>query len=584
MRTDLSPEFKKWLLQLSNKGYKNWCSEIKIDDTFSKIKERYQESFGEEDVFVVDLNNIDNEIKKLQDNLKINSGSFNDYSKELGNGMPKAILNKHFVNFIQWYGKSIIFKDISELTSLTNNALGEKWCGEFQQKRKELAGKSRSAARDVLFKDYSNSDRDWVINEGGGIEVQYHLAVKDDNTIKYGIGFNTQYVPFANDMTMIEYVEPYMKAFLNTKSICDISMYGCDYLYGSEDTLRSPQKEQYTLYGKSVALNTEGDGYVVSKLDFEMMISNLKTWLFVYETIFEERNRVINDRETKIETKMMTNYTELLFAAKNIIFTGAPGTGKTFLAHQIADKITNNKSFVQFHPSYDYTDFIEGLRPIDRNGVIGFQRQNGTFKSFCERAIAEPEQKFVFIIDEINRGEISKIFGELFFSVDPGYRGTKGVVQTQYQNLINENDTFYNGFYIPENVYIIGTMNDIDRSVECMDFAMRRRFTWIEVTADSRVEMFGSTDWADEAIKRMQSMNKVIEDVAGLNQSYHVGPAYFLKLETYSGTDKWDKLWCYHLEPLINEYLRGMPDAKTDLEKIKNAYDLKTTNNTNDGQ
>ena len=94
------------------------------------------------------------------------------------------------------------------------------------------------------------------------------------------------------------------------------------------------------------------------------------------------------------------------------------------------------------------------------------------------------EKKFVFIIDEINRGEISKIFGELFFSIDPGYRGVKGKVQTQYQNLITEDDPFKDGFFIPENVYIIGTMNDIDRSVECMDFAMRRRFTFKEITAE----------------------------------------------------------------------------------------------------
>ena len=87
-------------------------------------------------------------------------------------------------------------------------------------------------------------------------------------------------------------------------------------------------------------------------------------------------------------------------------------------------------------------------------------------------------KKFIFVIDEINRGEISKIFGELFFSIDPGYRGEKGRIKTQYQNLVDDKDVFAKGFYIPENVYIIGTMNDIDRSVESMDFAMRRRFAF----------------------------------------------------------------------------------------------------------
>ena len=98
----------------------------------------------------------------------------------------------------------------------------------------------------------------------------------------------------------------------------------------------------------------------------------------------------------------------------------------------------------------------------------------------------EDNRTFIFIIDEINRGEISKIFGELFFSIDPGYRGEKGRVQTQYQNMIEDGDVFKKGFFVPDNVYIIGTMNDIDRSVESMDFAMRRRFAWAEVTAEER--------------------------------------------------------------------------------------------------
>jgi 5-methylcytosine-specific restriction protein B len=140
----------------------------------------------------------------------------------------------------------------------------------------------------------------------------------------------------------------------------------------------------------------------------------------------------------------MNDYIEskikLLIENKNLILTGAPGTGKTFLARKIAEKMTENVSnsgdhigFVQFHPSYDYTDFVEGLRPFGM-GQIGFERQDGIFKAFCKKALEntkEPKEPYVFIIDEINRGEISKIFGELFFSIEAGYRGEKGRVQTQ---------------------------------------------------------------------------------------------------------------------------------------------------------
>ena len=125
------------------------------------------------------------------------------------------------------------------------------------------------------------------------------------------------------------------------------------------------------------------------------------------------------------------------------------------------------------------------------------------------------KNKYIFIIDEINRGEISKIFGELFFSIDPGYRGERGLVKTQYQNLItDESDPFYEGFYVPENVYLIGTMNDIDRSVESMDFAMRRRFAWIEVKADENTEMLDEklSDMKDEIVSIMKRLNAAIWD------------------------------------------------------------------------
>ena len=254
----------------------------------------------------------------------------------------------------------------------------------------------------------------------------------------------------------------------------------------------------------------------------------------------------------------------------------------------------NDYGFVQFHPSYDYTDFVEGLRPIkDSSGNIGFERKDGVFKEFCKEALKNRSSKFVFIIDEINRGEISKIFGELFFAIDRGYRGEKGRVKTQYNNLINndesnEDDEFEDGFFVPENVYIIGTMNDIDRSVESMDFAMRRRFAWKEVKAidtqyildtmfndNKEIEEKDKQLFIDEAKKRMDKLNDTIEKIEGFNSSYHIGASYFLKLKNYyksSSDDKdeaFDMLWENHLKGLLFEYLRGMPDAESKLDELK---------------
>lgn len=380
----------------------------------------------------------------------------------------------------------------------------------------------------------------------------------------------------------------------------------------------------------------------------------------------------INEMET------LSNIQDLLFANKNLILTGAPGTGKTYLAYQVVSEIilTNfesylsscqvetkgvigaltedtkrqyllalkqipnninitlielitkssselqtikeryssngdlknfdsngNKSavigkliefnplqffsFVQFHPSYDYTDFVEGLRPkkeIDSN-EIGFELKNGIFKQFCIIAKSNPDYDFIFIIDEINRGEISKIFGELFFSMDPGYRGEKGKVKTQFANMQTK-DTFFTNidddyFYIPKRVYIIGTMNDIDRSVESFDFAMRRRFVWKEIKPEDTQNMLDTMEYADkrkinaEIIKtRMNNLNIIISKTEELGPHYNIGAAYFLKLANYNGDI--DKLWELHLEPLLREYLRGLPDVKDKLEKMKNAYKTET--------
>ena len=380
------------------------------------------------------------------------------------------------------------------------------------------------------------------------------------------------------------------------------------------------------------------------------------------------------------EIKMPENidkYTDCLLSSKNIILRGAPGTGKTYLARQIANKLTEGNEeqigFLQFHPSYDYTDFVEGLRPILGNdGQINFGLQDGIFKKFCQKAkeaqkiggqdnfeetwtkltdainekqgqylfprssvpaslnsqgnvkfdspvatkekvyllykgeetklkyetyqkivldhmkesyglcdyvspMIDTDKNFVFIIDEINRGEISKIFGELFFSIDPGYRGKDGEVSTQYANL-HEN---HEKFYIPENVYIIGTMNDIDRSVDTFDFAMRRRFRFVEITAESQLGMLDKLlgDGAEEAKIRLRNLNAAIEKVEELNSHYHVGPSYFLKLQEVDFDYK--LLWSDYIKPLLEDYLRGSYDEVETLETLKKAFDKTSNEQTN---
>ena len=288
------------------------------------------------------------------------------------------------------------------------------------------------------------------------------------------------------------------------------------------------------------------------------------------------------ESETMLRNDFLFNYSAILRKSKNLILRGAPGTGKTYLAKEIAMELTGGNEdqigFVQFHPSYDYTDFVEGLRPVSNgDGTIEFKLVDGIFKKFCQKARdvkkTGGKDKFVFIIDEINRGEISKIFGELFFSIDPGYRGENGCVSTQYANLHEIDEKFY----IPENVYIIGTMNDIDRSVDTFDFAMRRRFRFVEVTAESQLYILDNEldGHEEEAKKRLRNLNAAIENVQELNSHYHIGPSYFLKLKDVDFD--YELLWSDYLKPLLEDYLRGSYEEDETLETLKKAFDL--TNN-----
>jgi len=438
------------------------------------------------------------------------------------------------------------------------------------------------------------------------------------------------------------------------------------------------------------------------------------------------------------ESTLAQECAKLLENTKNLILHGAPGTGKTFLAKQIAQLMIfgevkkelsdeEQKNFneqvelVQFHPSYDYTDFVEGIRPTTDGK---FNLEDGIFKKFCKKALknwvdnttpietlkkekcveekvtsfvydsidnnkkfeikqrnefsiteltekdikiyipgnektkelslsrkelisllsakkeiknvkeireffnntwnrqhdsylfslyqeinkmkdlktppklSNEKKNFVFIIDEINRGELSKIFGELFFSIDPGYRGTDGKIRTQYANMETEPNEFdeilgitdsdnFGHFFVPENVYIIGTMNDIDRSVESMDLAMRRRFTFKEIAAEKSQEMILTesneklhdiSDKIEKLKNRMTNLNKkIISDEIGLSTDYQIGGAYFLKFADYYSIEKnsgkaFQALWKYNLEPLLREYLRGQGDIEDKLEQLYTAY------------
>ena len=392
--------------------------------------------------------------------------------------------------------------------------------------------------------------------------------------IKEGIRFNFENPIFDMKRSTNEFIG---RSAMVTKLLC---------IYSEGDPFFGVNiNSQKEFWNHFVSQTNQGGPYLqnhkiielVSKTYPELEPSKLGTMLFEYSKLFMENKE---DNSTMDSSNNFRHQlTQSLLKSPNLILHGAPGTGKTYLAKEIAVELTNgNKDqigFVQFHPSYDYTDFVEGLRPVSNgDGAIEFKLQDGIFKKFCQKARDAKktggQDNFVFIIDEINRGEISKIFGELFFLIDSDYRGEKGSVSTQYANLHETDDKFY----IPENVYIIGTMNDIDRSVDTFDFAMRRRFRFVEVTAESQLGMLDTAlgDKAEEAKKRLRNLNVAIENVQELNSHYHIGPSYFLNLKDV-GFD-YESLWSDYLKPLLEDYVRGSYDEAETLETLKKAFDL----------
>ena len=251
---------------------------------------------------------------------------------------------------------------------------------------------------------------------------------------------------------------------------------------------------------------------------------------------------------------------ELLKRKKNIILQGAPGTGKTFVARRLAYLLMgvaddSRAPMVQFHQSTCYEDFIQGYRP-DGNG--GFSLKDGTFYSFCQEAHAEPDKSFVFIIDEINRGNLSKIFGELMMLIEPDKRDASFAVPLAYANDLEET------FHVPENVFLIGTMNTADRSLSMVDYALRRRFAFIEAEPGFSSPAFAaylqkqksSPKLIDAIRHRMETLNGMIAaDTANLGRGYRIGHSFFVPPKDAVPDAAWYRdIVRYEVLPLIEEY------------------------------
>lgn len=314
--------------------------------------------------------------------------------------------------------------------------------------------------------------------------------------------------------------------------------------------------------------------YLFRELEVEKVIDKLKLAIFLYElvsaqSVFDKNNL-------------------------NVIFYGPPGTGKTYSIRKALELLqASGKAiveFVQFHPSFTYEDFIEGVKPrgITSAGQIDFAMTNGVFKQFCIEAKKQPNKQFYFVIDEINRANLSSVFGELLYCLEYRYpnNGSKeeqaaALVTTQYSSLIGSlkenSDLAFEmvgdkvKFGIPDNVHVIGTMNDVDKSVDSFDLALRRRFKWIKTECDYKVIRTELASYFDEDvdmyIAKCEALNAYISSDKnnGLNlgSSYEFGHYHFLRIKEILTSKKHisaailKDIFEHYLQPTLKEYLRG---------------------------
>jgi len=496
--------------------------------------------------------NVDNEeYKEFKDRIlhsATNKARLPIFFKAKKEENGKVILQKNeLLNFGKEIAKYIKIKEFENKDIKINHNLIEEKDFNF---KKYLNNNIDALINEILFWYYYDKDKFFILNS----------RLKNSKHI-FKIVFKEDNIP-SNDKKFMEHCrkkigDKIVKEYTITKNLM------LDQLFYTVDEMENTSKIE-----SEYKSNKENEIY--------------KFYIKLWNTIKDARSKITGKED---------EFNNILKKSKNIIFYGAPGTGKTWQTQRnierILDEFSNDEikenRFLKivFHPNYTYEDFIRGYKPKEKNGNVVLELVDGKFKKFCDNArkyedkFEEGKFKWAFfvLVDEINRANLSSVFGEVIYALEEDKRGES--VDIQYSD---------DKFSIPKNLYFIGTMNDIDRSIDTFDLALRRRFMWIRKSCDYEViyeelkeyENIGEIGEMPESgyLKACFELNKYIIKELQLDEGFELGHSYFLKIKNFL-TDKIIKdkhlknLFEFHIEPLLVEYLRAEYD-KDDIDKKVN--------------
>lgn len=526
---------------------------------------------------------------KLMGNIKISNqrqeelkNLWNKYKNEIDSKEQKFIENEYqnLLNDWKQYRDRIINNslDIEDYTNRINNQNatlpGGYLCNFLERTTKTVFGSSKPAGSALAFGVKLNEDGSYSIGKKVSNASIEDAKIEFDDKIKPLFKNVVNCDDAILKPSQFEDSDYQAKQILRKVAVLD-SLYDFIYIYSDP---------------------------VIDALHDELLNSETSSNLGKNYEIRKVLNHILEIQDTPLDNVLLSRFiwkygnTQGIADANtpNVILYGSPGTGKTYAVKNSLDFLCQGDrsryEFVQFHPSFTYEDFIEGIKPkgVTENGNIKFELVDGVFKRFCKRAKENPNKDYYFVVDEINRANLSSVFGETLLCIEKDYRhdgvSDDNLIKTQYSSLIedmikesedNKGLAYHlvdgNAYFgVPKNVFFIGMMNDVDKSIDAFDLALRRRFKWIRKDCDyevieNEVKFRNGDDFhnIEKYSKSCKNLNDFISEKLGMGKSYEFGHSFFMKISGIANSrtissKNLNVLFNLHLRPTLKEYLRSM--------------------------